>query len=219
MIPEGGSVDVTVTINSSANNAARRRARRHRHLYQPHTGDGTTDRDLTLKVGVPIPVYMYDLSSDPGWTTAGPLGLRLDRPAAAGSTATTIPTSAATAAATVYGYNLSGDYENYLSEKSSHHHRHRLHQPRPDVSVKFWRYLNVEQPQRTITPRSACPRTTAPPGPPIWTNQSARSPTAAWQPGRVRHQPTHADGRGDRLPPLDDGHDRLLLAVLRLEHR
>ncbi|MGD8452364.1 MAG: hypothetical protein PVJ57_11145 [Phycisphaerae bacterium] len=98
----------------------------------------------TAGVGVLNVFYEQLLDSNPGWTTQGlwafghPTGGGGDHGApdpANGYTGTS-----------VYGYNLNGDYENNLPE------RHLTSTPidctgKTNISLRFWRWLGVEQPQ------------------------------------------------------------------------
>jgi len=81
--------------------------------------------------------------TDPGWTTEG-LWAYGQPTGGGGEYGGPDPTSGHTGS-NVYGYNLSGDYENYLDE------RHLTSTPidctdRENVTLKFWRWLGVEQP-------------------------------------------------------------------------
>ncbi len=90
-----------------------------------------------------ISFYSEDLSTNPGWTVEGdwawgqPTG-------SGGEYGEPDPTSGHTGP-NVYGYNLSGDYPNSLSEQ------HLTSAPidctgRHGVNVSFWRWLGVEEP-------------------------------------------------------------------------
>ncbi len=142
-IPGGGSTTVTVSINSGADALADGGYSDTVTFTNTTDHEGDTTRAVDLTVGVPGLIYSYDLSSNPGWTTQGqwaygsPTG-------GGGDYGNPDPTSGYTGA-NCYGYNLAGDYANSLSET-------HLTTTAIDcsslntVSVKFWRYLNVEQP-------------------------------------------------------------------------
>jgi hypothetical protein len=105
--------------------------------------DGDTSREVNLRVGVPELRYEWNMDTDPGWNVEGlwawgvPTG-------GGGQHGNPDPTSGATGT-TVYGYNLSGDYENNLPE--THLTTTAIDcTGLTDVSVSFQRYLNVEQP-------------------------------------------------------------------------
>ncbi len=106
-----------------------------------HAGD--TTRSAVLYVGRPHPVLRWDMSTDPGWLAEGlwvwgvPLG-------EGGQYGHPDPSSGQTGH-NVYGYNLAGDYENELPERrltTTVLNCSGLSQ----VSLRFWRWLNVEQP-------------------------------------------------------------------------
>ncbi len=142
-IPAGGTATVDVALTASANslpNAAYAGVLTFTNLTD---GDGTTTRPVSLVVGVPSLQVSFPLDTNPGWTTAGqwawgvPTGL-------GGQYGNPDPTTGYTGA-NVYGYNLAGDYANSLAAT------HLTSAPIDcsnlgAVSVKFWRWLNVEQP-------------------------------------------------------------------------
>ena len=130
-------------------------------------GVGNQTRPLRLDVGAPELVYSFSLDSDPGWTGEDewafgvPLGL-------GGAYGFPDPTSGHTGV-NVLGYNLSGDYSKNLPET-------HLVTTAIDcsslsrTSVKFWRWLNVEQPandQATISASSDGVNWTI-----VWSNSS-----------------------------------------------
>ena len=139
----GGTADVTVSINANANGLADGRYTDTVSFVNTTSHDGDTTRGVTLNVGVPQAVYEWSMDTDPGWTTQGlwawgaPTG-------DGGEYGEEDPTSGYTGS-NVYGYNLSGDYQNYLPET-------HLTSPAIDcseliqVTLKFWRWLGVEQP-------------------------------------------------------------------------
>jgi hypothetical protein len=142
-IPAGGTADVTVTINANANSFGNGAHNATVDFVNTTTHDGDATRQVALFVGVPEVAYSWDMSTDPGWTAVSqwawgtPTG-------GGGQYGNNDPTSGHTGS-NVYGYNLSGDYDNYLSER-------HLTTTAIDCSdlgrttLKFWRYLNVEQP-------------------------------------------------------------------------
>lgn len=105
--------------------------------------DGTTARGLALTVGVPSLQLAFTLDEDPGWRmgTGWAFGVPTGGGGAYGEPD---PTSGFTGA-NVYGYNLAGDYTNNMPQR-------HLTTTAIDcsalgaVSVKFQRWLNVEQP-------------------------------------------------------------------------
>ena len=140
-IAAGGSASVTVSINSAANSLSLGGYSGTITFTNLTDGNGDTTRPVTLEVGAPSLVYSFPLDSDPGWSTEGqwafgvPLG-------GGGQYGNDDPTSGHTGSY-VYGYNLAGDYANNLSQM-------HLVSEAIDctdlsvVSLKFWRWLNVE---------------------------------------------------------------------------
>jgi len=142
-IPGGGSTTVTVSINSGANSLPDGGYSDTVSFVNTTDHDGDTTRPVALQVGVPGLIYSYDMSTNPGWTTQGqwaygsPTG-------GGGDYGNPDPTSGHTGA-NVYGYNLTGDYTNNMSE--THLTSTAIDcSTLSSVSVKFWRYLNVESP-------------------------------------------------------------------------
>ena len=137
------TTDVTVSINSNANSLSNGSYTDTINFINTtdHTGD--TTRGVTLTVGVPSLQYSWNMDTNPGWTTQGlwawgaPTG-------GGGQHGGADPTNGYTGS-NVYGYNLSGDYENDLYEK------HLTSNPincstLSSVSLKFQRWLGVESP-------------------------------------------------------------------------
>jgi len=136
------TTDVTVSINSNANSLSNGTYTDTVSFTNTtdHTGDAT--RGVTLTVGAPTLQYSWNMDSNPGWTTEGlwawgkPTG-------GGGAHGNPDPTSGYTGS-NVYGYNLSGDYENSLPE------RHLTTGAidctgMSQVSLKFRRWLGVEE--------------------------------------------------------------------------
>jgi len=138
----GGTADVTVSINANANTLGDGVYGGQLTFVNRADHSGDTTRDVTLTVGVPSLVHNFPLDSDPGWTTQG-LWAYGTPTGGGGQYGNPDPTSGHTSP-NVYGYNLSGDYENNLAERD-------LTTTAIDcsdlgsVSVKFWRWLNVER--------------------------------------------------------------------------
>ncbi len=142
-LPPFGTATVTVEVNSNAQTLDE--GVYFATVYFTNTTDhiGDTSRQVMLVVGEPIVRYEWTLDSDPGWTTqwdwafGQPTG-------AGGQQGGPDPTSGHTGG-NVYGYNLDGDYTNYLQE------RHLTSTVLDcselfNVHLKFWRWLGVEQP-------------------------------------------------------------------------
>ena len=142
-IPVGGAADVTVSINSYASSLADGHYEDVVDFVNETNHDGDTTRLVSLEVGVPVPVITFDMDDNPGWTTQGLWAW--GKPTGGGGEHGGPDPTAGYTGNKVYGYNLSGDYENYLSEK-------HLTTAAIDcstltqVQLKFWRWLGVEQP-------------------------------------------------------------------------
>ncbi len=106
-----------------------------------HLGD--TTRNAVLLIGSGSLQFQWTLDSDPGWTTEGDWAF--GQPTGGGGQyGGPDPTSGHTGPY-VYGYNLNGDYPNDLPET------HLTCGPIDctnlyDVTLRFWRWLGVEQP-------------------------------------------------------------------------
>ncbi|HUT76060.1 MAG TPA: MopE-related protein, partial [Polyangia bacterium] len=107
-------------------------------------GEGDTERTVTLDVGVPEVQYEWPLDEDPGWQAdeGWAFGVPLGQGGEHGSPD---PTSGYSGQ-NVYGYNLAGDYAANTPE------RHLTTGPidcseLTEVTLRFWRWLGVEQPQ------------------------------------------------------------------------
>ncbi len=142
-LPGGDSATVTVSINSEADLLSNGMYNDSIVFTNTTNHDGDTVRAVNLQVGLPTVQYSWDMSSDPGWTTeglwafGGPTG-------GGGEYGNSDPTGGHTGSS-VYGYDLSGDYVNSLPE--THLTTTAIDCSNLErVSVKFWRYLNVEQP-------------------------------------------------------------------------
>jgi hypothetical protein len=137
------SVTVTVSINDDANSLGNGGFEDTISFINLTDGVGNRTRGVTLYVGVPMLVYEWTMDTDPGWTVEGqwawgqPTG-------GGGEYGGPDPTSGYTGD-NVYGYNLSGDYGNYIPEY------HLTSEPIDctglgHVTLNFWRWLGVEQP-------------------------------------------------------------------------
>ena len=139
----GATDTVTVSLNSGADALPDGAHTDTVSFVNTTDHDGDTAREVNLQVGVPVLQYEWNMDTDPGWNAEGlwawgaPTG-------GGGQHGNPDPTSGATGA-NVYGYNLSGDYENSLPE--THLTTTAIDcTGLTDVSVRFQRYLNVEQP-------------------------------------------------------------------------
>ncbi|QKK06846.1 MAG: hypothetical protein HND58_00825 [Planctomycetota bacterium] len=142
-IAPDGSVDVTVTINSTADGFSNGGYDATVSFTNTTDGDGDTARAVRLFVGVPEPVYMWNMNTNPGWTTEA--SWAWGRPTGGGGEyGNNDPTSGATGN-NVMGYNLNGDYTNNMPER----HMTTMAIDCSELSrtsLRFQRYLNVEQP-------------------------------------------------------------------------
>ncbi len=142
-IPSNGTVDVTVSITGAADTMANGAYFGDIDFVNTTNHDGDCTRTCQLTVGVPVVQMVFDMSSNPGWTTAGSWAYGTPT-GGGGQYGNPDPTSGATGP-TVYGYNLNGDYENSMAEThltSTAIDCSELAQ----VILKFQRYLNVETP-------------------------------------------------------------------------
>jgi C1A family cysteine protease len=105
-----------------------------------HLGD--TTRAFRLSVGDPSLAYSWTLDEDPGWTTEGKWAFGTPR-GDGGEYGEPDPTSGHTGNY-VYGYNLRGDYENWLGEENLTTRAFDC-TGLSSVSLRFWRWLGVEE--------------------------------------------------------------------------
>ncbi|MCK4871107.1 MAG: hypothetical protein KAS72_00110 [Phycisphaerales bacterium] len=142
-IPVGLTADVTVAINSNANSLGNGSYADDIQFVNVSTHDGDTTRHATLTIGVPSLVYSFPMDSNPGWTTEGQWAFG-DPTGNGGEYGGPDPNNGHTGS-NVYGYNLSGDYTNYMPEYDLTTTAIDCSEL-TEVSVKFWRWLGVEQP-------------------------------------------------------------------------
>jgi hypothetical protein len=142
-IPALGTATVTLSINSAANGLADGGYTANVAFINTTNHDGDTDRTVDLTVGVPVVQYSFDLATNPGWTTQSQWAW--GQPTGGGGAYGNPDPTSGHSGPNVYGYNLAGDYPNNLNEA-------HLTTAAIDCStlntviLKFWRYLNVEQP-------------------------------------------------------------------------
>lgn len=136
------TVVITVSINAGANSLPQGVYSDTVSFVNTTNHQGDTTRGVTLRVGIPHVVYAWNMDANPGWSVQGlwawgtPTG-------GGGQFGNNDPTAGHTGTK-VYGYNLNGDYEDNLPE------RHLTTaaidcSALTSVSLRFWRYLNVEQ--------------------------------------------------------------------------
>ena len=141
-LPGHGTTEVTVSINSSADSLPNGHYEDTVEFINTTDHDGDTTRPVSLDVGVPVAVYSFPMDSDPGWSTEDQWAFGTPT-GNGGEYGGPDPTSGHTGNY-VYGYNLSGDYANYLPER----HLTTTAIDCTDlsqVSLEFWRWLGVEQ--------------------------------------------------------------------------
>ena len=139
----GNTADVIVTINSNANSFSNGSYTALVNFANTTDHDGDTTRPVNLFVGVPEQVYMWNMDTDPNWTSTGQWAY--GQPTGnGGEHGFRDPTSGHTGS-NVMGYNLGGDYNNNIPE-------YAMTTTAIDCSdlsrttLKFWQHLNVEQP-------------------------------------------------------------------------
>ncbi|MFC1851495.1 C25 family cysteine peptidase, partial [candidate division CSSED10-310 bacterium] len=138
-----GTVNVTVSINSGANSLNDGTYTDTVQFINTTDNQGDTNRAVTLTVGGPAVQYSWNMDSNPGWSTQG-LWAWGQPTGGGGAYGNPDPTSGHTGN-NVFGYNLSGDYENSLAE--THLTTGALDcTGLAQVTLKFWRWLGVEQP-------------------------------------------------------------------------
>jgi len=132
---------VTVSINGNADTLGNGAYSDTVSFVNTTDHDGDTTRSVDLTVGVPTVQYSWDMNTNPGWATEG-LWAYGQPTGGGGQYGNPDPTSGHTGS-NVYGYNLSGDYENSMPQRF-------LTTAAIDcsnlssVSFKFWRWLGVE---------------------------------------------------------------------------
>jgi C1A family cysteine protease len=139
----GDTADVTVEINTNAESLPEGVYRATVMFRNVTQGTGDATRDVMLVVGNSEAQYVWNLDSDPGWTTEGDWAFGVPT-GGGGDWGFPDPTSGATGS-NVYGYNLNGDYENDLPPR-------HLTTSAIDCSdcfattLRFQRQLGVEHP-------------------------------------------------------------------------
>jgi C1A family cysteine protease len=140
----GDTAGVTVEINANADALAEGVYRATVMFRNLTNGTGDATREVMLVVGDTEAQYVWNLDTDPGWTTEGDWAFGVPT-GDGGGWGFPDPTSGATGS-NVYGYNLSGDYPNELPAQN-------LTTSAIDCSdcfattLRFQRWLGVEHPQ------------------------------------------------------------------------
>ena len=142
-LPALGTAEVTVAINDQAEELDQGAHLATVSFVNLSTHLGDTIRRVILTLGSPTVEYEWTLDSDPGWTTEDQWAFGQPN-GQGGEHGYPDPTSGHTGG-DVYGYNLNGDYPNDLPERhltTTTIDCSQLY----NVSLKFWRWLGVEQP-------------------------------------------------------------------------
>jgi hypothetical protein len=140
-IPAGGTADVVVSINSSANYLPNGYYEDVIDFVNETNHDGDTSRLVSLEVGVPVPVILFDLNTNPGWSMESNWGF--GQPTGGGGEYGNPDPTGGHTGSNVYGYNLNGDYENNMQER--HLTTTAINcSDLTQVQLKFWRWLGVE---------------------------------------------------------------------------
>jgi len=142
-IAGGNTAQVTVSINGNANSMPNGGYNGSITFTNLTDGSGDASRSVSLQIGVPEMVYEFNMDSDPNWDMQGQWAYGVPT-GGGGEYGNNDPTSGATGN-NVLGYNLNGDYSDDMSET----HLTTTAIDCSDLSavtLKFQRYLNVEQP-------------------------------------------------------------------------
>ncbi len=143
VLSASGTATVTVAINSLADSFPIGAYSDVISFVNLTTHEGDTERTVSLRVGEPSKVLEWTMDTNPGWTTEG-LWAWGEPTGGGGDYGDPDPTSGYTGD-NVYGYNLSGDYENQLEE--THLTTRAIDCSNLGaLSLRFWRWLGVEQP-------------------------------------------------------------------------
>nr|MEE4266569.1 FlgD immunoglobulin-like domain containing protein [Candidatus Krumholzibacteria bacterium] len=140
----GQDAAVTLSINASASSLPNGGYPGTVSFFNLTDGDGDATRDISLQVGLPSLVYSEDLTTNPGWSTEGDWAY--GTPTGQGGDHGNPDPTAGYTGSNVYGYNLDGDYPAYLDQTYLTSTAFDCSQL-VGTTVRFWRYLNVEQPQ------------------------------------------------------------------------
>lgn len=141
-LPPGGSATVTVSLNADVDALVDGYWEDAVQFINETDHEGDCERHVGVTVGGPTLQYDWPLDEDPGWTAEPDWGFGLPAGGGGAEFGHPDPTSGHQGS-NVYGYNLHGDYPNHLSESN-------LTTTAIDctnlsrVSLRFWRWLNVE---------------------------------------------------------------------------
>ncbi len=139
-----GSTEVTLTLTGDAAGVGNGHYEAVVGFANTTDGEGDTERTVTLDVGVPEAQYEWPLDEDPGWQADE--GWAFGVPQGLGGEHGPPDPASGHTGQNVYGYNLAGDYAVSTPE------RHLTTGPidcseLTEVTLRFWRWLGVEQAQ------------------------------------------------------------------------
>ncbi|MCK4341091.1 MAG: hypothetical protein KAY37_05130 [Phycisphaerae bacterium] len=142
-LPAYGSTTVSVSINSNANSLSAATYADMVNFVNTTNHIGDTTRNVSLSVGSAQMIYEWRFDTDPGWMTDDDWAF--GQPTGGGGEHGGPDPTSGYSGSNVYGYNLYGDYPNNLPE------RHLTTSTidctgLADVTLKFRRWLGVEQP-------------------------------------------------------------------------
>jgi len=141
-LPEGDTADVLVDLNGNADLLSEGVHTAIVYITDLTNHLGDTTREFKLFVGDPTVRYQWTLDTDPGWTTEGDWAF--GQPTGGGGEYGEPDPTGGYTGTNVYGYNLSGDYPNYLDE--THLTSEAIDcSDLSGVSLRFQRWLGVEQ--------------------------------------------------------------------------
>jgi len=143
-IPGGGSTPVTVELNSMASTLPNGSYGAVVSFLNTTDGGGDTTRLITLNIGAPELVHSVNMDANPNWSMPNLWDFGV--PQGGGGNYGNVDPTAGYTGSNVIGYNLAGDYQANLDE---------VHMTSTSfdcsnlgaVNLKFWRYLNVEDPE------------------------------------------------------------------------
>ena len=143
-IAPGDTAEITIQINASANLLPVGVHNSSVYFTNLTNHYGDTSIDITLAVGEPTLRYSWNMDANPNWDNEGQWAY--GQPTGGGGQYGGPDPTAGFTGDNVLGYNLYGDYPNNLAETN-------LTSTAIDcsgmygVTLKFWRWLGVEQPQ------------------------------------------------------------------------
>lgn len=141
VIPAMSEVSLTLSITGEAETFANGVYEGEVVFSNITNADGNVVKPAVLTVGTPQPVYVWDMSTNPGWTTSGQWAW--GTPTGGGGEYGNPDPTSGSVGSQVMGYNLNGDYPGNLSETNLTTTAIDC-SSLTDTSLVFDRYLNVE---------------------------------------------------------------------------